>query len=242
MPHRADGRRASAPVQDGKASAPSSASSSPRAAKRERKAAVWCPKRWFPVAPDDVDDQVGATPTLVLVGVDQERDPADLAQLKIVDPRRQFRLGHGTRVELYIPRVGAATQTELDLSPSAATAPACDVLLVEDHPAVRAEVARLLGDLGCRVTAVEDAEGAMDALAGGAAIDLMITDIGLPHGLDGRALAEVGRSLRPDLKTLFTSGYGAEAEDDFLPKPFGRAALAAAIQRQFARPAPKKAK
>ena len=79
----------------------------------------------------------------------------------------------------------------------------------------------------------------MDALTGDGAIDLMITDIGLPYGLDGRALAEVARALRPDLKTLFTSGYGADAADNFLPKPFGRAALAAAMQRQFARPAPK---
>ncbi|MGZ3371016.1 MAG: ATP-binding protein [Caulobacteraceae bacterium] len=146
------------------------------------------------------------------------------------------RLGHGTRVELLIPRVRAAAQAELDLAPTAPTAPACDILLVEDDPAVRAEAARMLAALGCRVTAVEDAEGAMEALTIGAPIDLMITDIGLPHGLDGRALAEIARALRPDLRTLFTSGYGAEAADDFLPKPYGRAALAAAIQRQFTRP------
>lgn len=147
------------------------------------------------------------------------------------------RLGHGARVELYIPQVRAAAQAELDLAPVAAVVPACDVLLVEDDPAVRAEADRLLRTLGCRVTAAEDAEGAMDALTSGAPIDLMITDIGLPHGLDGRALAEAAHALRPGLKTLFTSGYGAEAADNFLPKPFGRAALSAAIHRQFGGPA-----
>ena len=151
-------------------------------------------------------------------------------------------LGQGTRVDLLIPRANAAAQGQLDLAPMVAAVPVGDVLLVEDHPAVRDETARLLRDMGCRVTAVEDAEGAMDALAGGAAIDLMITDLGLPFGLDGRALAEVARAIRPDLRVLFTSGYGpqgAEEASDFLPKPFGRAALAAAIQRQFIRPAPK---
>ncbi|HEY4031590.1 MAG TPA: ATP-binding protein [Caulobacteraceae bacterium] len=149
------------------------------------------------------------------------------------------RLGEGARVELWLPRAKAAAQGQLDLAPAIAGAPACDILLVEDDPAVRAEAARLLTALGCRVTAAEDAEGAMDALTGDAAIDLMITDVGLPYGLDGRALAEAARALRPDLKTLFVSGYGAEPAPDFLPKPFGRSALAAAIQRQFARPSTK---
>jgi CheY-like chemotaxis protein len=114
------------------------------------------------------------------------------------------------------------------------------VLLVEDHAAVREEAVRLLRAMGCRVTAAEDAGDAMDALTGGEPVDLMITDLSLPYGLDGRALAEVARAMRPDLKVLFTSGYGpegAEGAPDFLPKPFGRTALAAAIQRQFIRPA-----
>ena len=156
--------------------------------------------------------------------------------------RIRTRLGEGTRVDLLIPRARTAAQGQLDLAPAAEAVQVRDVLLVEDHAAVRDETARLLGDMGCRVTAVEDAEGAMDALAGGAPIDLMITDLSLPFGLDGRALAEVARALRPDLKVLFTSGYGpqgAEEAPDFLPKPFGRTALAAAIQRQFIRPAPK---
>jgi signal transduction histidine kinase/CheY-like chemotaxis protein len=149
------------------------------------------------------------------------------------------RLGQGTRIELYVPRARAAAQAELDLAPPPGAAVACDVLLVEDDPAVRAGTARLLRALGCRVTAAEDAEDALGVLAGGAPVDLIITDIGLPYGLDGRALAEAARGLRPDLKTLFISGHEADAcGADFLPKPFGRAALARAIQRQFARPAP----
>jgi CheY-like chemotaxis protein len=149
------------------------------------------------------------------------------------------RLGKGTRVELLIPRARAAAQGQLDLALPPSAGLAHDVLLVEDHPAVREEAARLLRDLGCRVTTAEDAEVAMGALTGDEPIDLMITDLSLPYGLDGRALAEAARSMRPDLKVLFTSGYGppgGEAAPDFLPKPFGRTALAAAIRRQFIRP------
>ena len=154
--------------------------------------------------------------------------------------RIRTRLGQGTRVDLLIPRARAAVQGQLDLTPAPETALAGDVLLVEDDGAVREEAGRLLTAMGCRVTAAEDAEGAMDALAGGEPIDLMITDLSLPYGLDGRALAEIARAMRPDLKVLFTSGYGpqgAEEAPDFLAKPFGRAALATAIQRQFIRPA-----
>jgi signal transduction histidine kinase/ActR/RegA family two-component response regulator len=154
--------------------------------------------------------------------------------------RIRTRFGHGTRVELLIPRARTAAQGQLDLAlPAAEAGSAHDVLLVEDHPAVRDEAARLLREMGCRVITAEDAEGAMDALAGGAPIDLMITDLSLPFGLDGHALAEVARAIRPDLKVLFTSGYGsqgAEAAPDFLPKPFGRTALSAALQRQFVIP------
>ena len=157
--------------------------------------------------------------------------------------RIRTRLGKGTRVELLIPRARAAAQGQLDLAlPPTARLAARDVLLVEDHPAVREEAARLLREMGCRVTTAEDAEDAMDALTGDEPIDLMITDLSLPYGLDGRALAEAARAMRPDLKVLFTSGYGpqgAEAAPDFLPKPFGRTALVAALQRQFTRPASK---
>jgi len=151
------------------------------------------------------------------------------------------RLGQGTRVELYVPVSRAAAQAELDLVAHPAASLACDVLLVEDETAVRAETARLLGAMGCRVIEAADAEDALTALSAGAPVDLMITDMGLPFGLDGKALAEIARAIRPDLRVLFTSGgidAAAGPGADFLPKPFGRAALAAAIQRQLERRAP----
>jgi nitrogen-specific signal transduction histidine kinase/ActR/RegA family two-component response regulator len=148
------------------------------------------------------------------------------------------RPGRGARVALYLPRSRAAAQSELDLDPRVAAPLACAVLLVEDEATVRVETARLLRALGCRVSEAADAEDALTVLSGGEPIDLMITDLGLPFGLDGRTLAEVARAIRPDLRVLFMSG-GLEAasgpSSDFLPKPFGRAVLGDAVQRQLQR-------
>lgn len=146
------------------------------------------------------------------------------------------RPGQGARVDLYIPRARAAAQPELDFERDPAADLSCDVLLVEDEAPVRAEAARLLRAMGCRVAEAGDAQDAMAALGGSEPLDLMITDMALPFGLDGRRLAQVALAMRPDLKVLFMSG-GAEAAGgpatDFLPKPFGRAALAAAVQRRL---------
>lgn len=67
-------------------------------------------------------------------------------------------------------------------------------------------------------------------------IDLLFTDIGLPRGMDGIALAEAAKQRRPDLKLLFTSGYAAKAlqnerklEGAILNKPFRASELAREI-------------
>ncbi len=66
-------------------------------------------------------------------------------------------------------------------------------------------------------------------------IDLMITDVGLPGGINGRQLADAARTLRPGLKVLFITGYAEsavvragdlEAGMHVLTKPFTMAALA----------------
>ena len=148
------------------------------------------------------------------------------------------RPGHGARVDLYVPLSRAAAQTELDLDPLLAAPLACAVLLVEDEATVRVEAARLLRALGCRVTEAADAEDALTLLSGGHQIDLMITDLGQRPAVQAKGQAEVARAIRPDLRVLFMSG-GLEAASgpgaDFLPKPFGRAALGDAVQRQLQR-------
>jgi two-component system, cell cycle sensor histidine kinase and response regulator CckA len=81
------------------------------------------------------------------------------------------------------------------------------VLLVEDEEAVRALAHHVLQTHGYRVFAAGDAEDALGILeAGGAAIDLLATDVVMP-GVSGRELAEALRPRFPGLRVLYTSGY-----------------------------------
>jgi PAS domain S-box-containing protein len=100
------------------------------------------------------------------------------------------------------------------------------VLLVEDEDAVRKLARIALETCGYTVTEAPDGETALDWLAGGDHIDLLVTDLMMP-GIGGRALAEQVRSARPDVGVVFISGYTPEIERleslpwaVFLAKPF----------------------
>ncbi len=87
------------------------------------------------------------------------------------------------------------------------------ILVVEDNPDVRRLVLRQLRDLGYEVIEAANGPQALQILDGGASIDLLFTDVVMPGGMTGRQLAEAAKTRRPDLKTLFTSGY---TEDSIL--------------------------
>lgn len=80
------------------------------------------------------------------------------------------------------------------------------VLLVEDDDVVRQLTVEVLEEFGYRVHALRDAPSALELLRSDQSFDLLMSDIGLP-GMDGRALVEAARQLRPTLPVLFASGY-----------------------------------
>ena len=147
--------------------------------------------------------------------------------------------GVGTTVRLFLPRHDAPPSAEASAPPSAmARAPAgARVLVVEDEATLRDLLREALEDLGCVVSTAADGPAGLEIVMSGAALDLLVTDVGLP-GLDGRRLAEAARGVRPDLPVLFITGYAGGALDDLsdgadLPagmqvigKPFTLAALA----------------
>ena len=116
--------------------------------------------------------------------------------------------------------------------------------MVDDEAAIRMLVTELLEELG--YTAIEAADGAagLKALRSGVAIDLLVTDVGLPGGITGRQLADAARALRPSLRVLFITGYAEKAvlNDDRMPgvrvlaKPFTLDVLAAQIRELVADP------
>jgi signal transduction histidine kinase/ActR/RegA family two-component response regulator len=147
------------------------------------------------------------------------------------------RPGRGTRATLFLPQCAAPAVVPAKAEPVLRGVPA-HILMVEDDHLVRDQLARQLRALGFRVTPVADGRSALSVLSCESRIALLMTDVVIPGGLNGRQLADQARLLRPDLPVLFTSGYTDDAivregrlgpGSAFLPKPYRRAQLAAAI-------------
>jgi PAS domain S-box-containing protein len=147
-------------------------------------------------------------------------------------------VGQGTTVDLYLPR---ALQDAIKLDAPATVARTGQgetVLVVEDDPTVRSIVGDVLEELHYTILKAPDARAAIPILQSNQKIDLMVSDVVLPH-INGRKLAEVARAARPDLKVLFVSGYAEDARlrvefldrgMDMLMKPFDLEALAAKVR------------
>ncbi len=123
-------------------------------------------------------------------------------------------MGQGTMVSIYLPRhLGTADGVrEVDgkTMPPQAEAGAV-VLLVEDELAVRMVVAEVLSDLGYTVLEADNSQSGLRIVETRARIDLLLTDVGLPGGMNGRQLADAAREQRPGLKVLFLTGYAENA-------------------------------
>ncbi len=151
-------------------------------------------------------------------------------------------VGHGTTVCLYLPRhLGAATPPSPDDQASTQDESAAGetVLLIDDEPVARMLVADMLGEQGYGVIEAADGPAGLEILASAAKIDLLVTDVGLPGGLNGRQVADAARYLRPGLRVLFVTGYAdnaaigngqLESGTAVLTKPFAMAALIAKVR------------
>jgi CheY-like chemotaxis protein len=85
------------------------------------------------------------------------------------------------------------------------------VLVIDDEPTIRMLIAEVLAESGYAVIEAPDGAVGMRVLESNARIDLLITDVGLPGGLNGRQVADAARVNRPDLKVLFITGYAENA-------------------------------
>ena len=151
-------------------------------------------------------------------------------------------LGSGTTVSLYLPRHREEAEVD-DAASGTSAAPRASggetVLIVDDEPSIRMLVSEVLTDLG--YTAIEAADGAsaLPVLRSNQRIDLLVTDVGLPGGMNGRQVADFGRAVRPELKVLFITGYAEKSvmsDGDLgygmaiLTKPFAMETLAAGVK------------
>ncbi|HEX3863672.1 MAG TPA: response regulator [Stellaceae bacterium] len=79
--------------------------------------------------------------------------------------------------------------------------------MVDDEAGIRMLVVEVLQELGYAVLEAEDGPRALAILQSENSIDFMITDVGLPGGINGRQLADTAQLHRPNLKVLFITGY-----------------------------------
>ncbi|MBS1129167.1 MAG: sensor hybrid histidine kinase [Proteobacteria bacterium] len=142
----------------------------------------------------------------------------------------------GTSVLMALPL--AAREPDIDLPGEEAALPHGGelVLLVEDDPNVRRVVRQQLIDLGHPVIEAEDGSQALDMIDQIHDIAVVVSDVIMPGGLNGRQLAEQTLARRPEMRIVLMSGYTDEAETDgtsalpILAKPFDRQDLARALQ------------
>lgn len=123
-------------------------------------------------------------------------------------------LGKGTMICIYLPRHTVEGDFE-DMPVEDVPAPLASgqnlILVVDDEPLVRMVAVEILQDLGYSVLEAEDGPSALKILNTRPDIDLLITDVGMPNGMNGRQLADAARVERPDLNVLFVTGYAENA-------------------------------
>lgn len=142
-------------------------------------------------------------------------------------------LGQGTTFKIRFPLHWGeaadtdAAATERDLPRGRET-----ILVVEDEEPLRSLIRRLLERGGYRVLEAADGDEAIAlARAGKQSIDLLLTDVMLPHR-NGRDVAQAVTAAYPNVRILFMSGYGENTPPGAarLEKPFGPLKLATAVR------------
>lgn len=143
-------------------------------------------------------------------------------------------LGRGTTVDLRLPRARGDGETRAETRDMPAGRGEVLLVVEDDADLLKLYVAQLQS-LGYVVFGSSDAEKALRILSERPEIAALITDVMLPVGVDGDALARKARMSKPDLEVIFTSGYVDHASaakivgDDagrFLRKPFSKSELA----------------
>ncbi len=136
------------------------------------------------------------------------------------------RPGGGTTISVYLPRLVEAqpAETAVPDQPGGAVPHGSEtILVVEDEDSVRAHSTATLRELGYRVLEAPDGPAALEVIAAHPEIRLLLSDLGLPKGMDGDRLATIARQCLPGVKVLFVSGHarGIVANDDALPAGTG---------------------
>ncbi|MDZ7864144.1 ATP-binding protein [Acidovorax sp.] len=155
--------------------------------------------------------------------------------------RVQSEVGVGTTMRLYLPRHdGQVLEDAADGTADTVQQGEGETLLVvEDESTIRTLTVEVLKDAGYLVVEAHDGASALRTLQAMRRVDLLITDVGLPGGLNGRQVADAARQDRPELKVLFITGFAQnaavgngllDAGMEVMTKPFELTALARKVR------------
>lgn len=122
-------------------------------------------------------------------------------------------VGSGTTMCLYFPRHHGEADPRDDAAQQDAIAPGEGetILVVDDEVLLRMLMLDVLQENGYRAVEAHDGPSALKILDSDTRIDLLITDVGLPGGMNGRQIADAARKKRPGLNVLFITGYAENA-------------------------------
>jgi PAS domain S-box-containing protein len=155
--------------------------------------------------------------------------------------------GYGTTFRIYLPAVNDTETTDHRAAQQSTSAPEIrggveTVLVVDDEAALTEIASNILQDAGYTALKTDSVHEALEILNSDARIDLLFSDLVMPDGLNGIALAMAAEVLRPDIKVLLTSGFSGQLFDkrslakwgsDLLPKPYSSAALKTSVRAKL---------
>ena len=152
--------------------------------------------------------------------------------------------GEGATIRIYLPRRLGADEEIVAKGSNKPYGAVGDesVLVVEDDDSLRAYTAEILRELGYRVYEAPDGAAASASLRQLGPVDLLLTDIVMPGGVNGRQLADEAVKARPKLKVLFMTGYSRnaivhhgrlDAGVHMIAKPFSFHELAAGVRARL---------
>ena len=149
-------------------------------------------------------------------------------------------VGKGTTMCLYLSRfIGDADEAEAEDVGPVDRGEGETVLVIDDEATIRMLIVTVLEEGGYNAIEASDGAGGLSVLQSDTRIDLLVTDVGLPGGMNGRQVADAARVTRPDLKILFITGYAENAVVgnghlepgmEVLTKPFAIAGLSQKIR------------
>jgi signal transduction histidine kinase/CheY-like chemotaxis protein len=160
----------------------------------------------------------------------------------------QSQVGRGTEVRIHFPQVEAPKPREPVRAAAETRSGGETILLLEDESVVREVAELMLRKLGYNVVSARDGAEALARAREMSRLDLFLTDVVLPGGMNGRQVAEQLERERPGLRVLYASGYSLDVLHErnqlepglrLLTKPYDLQQLSEAIRATLGEPAPK---